>query len=307
MSNKAGFLYDNIFLKHSKPGHPESPDRVDAIIKAVRNESFGKDLKTFPAKYADEAIIGLNHSSSYIKKVIEMSNNGGGELDNDTYITKYSWESSLAAAGSVAFAAEAVLQTEIKRIFCTVRPPGHHSERSKGMGFCLFNNIAIAAKYALKYMNVKKIFIVDFDAHHGNGTQNAFYSSPLVFFFSTHQYPLFLETGGVNEKGARAGYGYNYNIPMFDGANDKEFLKAYEETLPELIEKFKPELMLVSAGYDIHIDDPLAGLKVSSKGIVRIVRSILSFNLPTVFSLEGGYNLAVLSEMVVETLKEMTR
>lgn len=195
----------------------------------------------------------------------------------------------------------------IERAFCAVRPPGHHAERDMAMGFCIFNNVAVGAAYALE-IGFGRVFVVDFDAHHGNGTQHIFEESDSVFFFSTHQHPSYPETGKDSERGKGRGEGYTYNVPIPKGSGNKDYLYVYQDILPGLIRRFSPDIILVSAGYDIHLNDPHADIRVTEEGIRCIVRSILtSHPCPAVFTLEGGYDLDALAESVKITVEEMLR
>jgi acetoin utilization deacetylase AcuC-like enzyme len=195
---------------------------------------------------------------------------------------------------------------EIDRSFCAVRPPGHHAEADRAMGFCIFNNVAIGARHAQK-AGFKKVFIVDIDVHHGNGTQHIFEADDTVFYFSTHQYPHYPGTGSDAERGREKGLGFTYNVPMRHGSGDKDYFHAYQDILPGLVARFDPDIVLVSAGYDLHVNDPLAGLRVTNEGIKNIVRSIVTSKkgMPYIFCLEGGYDLSSLSESVLITIQEL--
>jgi acetoin utilization deacetylase AcuC-like enzyme len=212
---------------------------------------------------------------------------------------------ALYAAGEILEAIDGCKSGNLERAFCAVRPPGHHAEANRAMGFCIFNNVAVGARYAQK-SGYAKVFIVDFDVHHGNGTQHIFEEDPTVFYFSTHQYPP-VQTGNDSERGTGKGAGFSYNIPMHYGAGDKDYFAAYQDILPGLVNKFDPDIILVSAGYDLHARDPLAGLRVTNEGIRNIVRGILTSkkNIPHIFCLEGGYNLTSLSESVLISLEEL--
>ncbi|KAF0146204.1 MAG: acetoin utilization protein [Nitrospirae bacterium] len=307
---KVGFLYDDIFLKHETPEwHPESKERLIAIINTLKNSDVWDNLvhiKPIKAEYKDiEAV----HTHDYVEKIKKMK---PGYADPDTYISEKSLEASLYAAGAVIEAVNKCKSGDIGRAFCAVRPPGHHAEANRAMGFCIFNNIAVGARYAQK-IGYRKIFIIDFDVHHGNGTQHTFEEDDTVFYFSTHQYPHYPGTGDESEKGKKKGDGFTYNIPMSSGSGDNQYFSAYNEILPPLVKKFAPDMIMVSAGYDIHARDPLAGINVSDKGIQNIVSGIFSCSplithcssLPFIFTLEGGYNLQALGNSVLLTVTEM--
>ncbi|MEW6067315.1 MAG: histone deacetylase [Nitrospirota bacterium] len=248
----------------------------------------------------------LVHTKGYFNNIKAFT----GYYDPDTYISGNSVEAALFAAGAVIEAIDRCKKVEIERGFCAVRPPGHHAEADRAMGFCIFNNVAIGARYAQK-IGYKKAFIIDFDVHHGNGTQHIFEEDNTVFYFSTHQYPHYPGTGTSSERGKGKGEGFTYNIPLKYGSGDNDYIHIYNEILPNLIRNFCPDIIIVSAGYDIHEKDPLSDINVSNEGIRGIVRGIVSCSLhagrsiPVIFSLEGGYNLHALSESVMITLSEM--
>lgn len=305
---KIGFIYDDIFLKHeTPPGHPESPERLVAIIETLKKTDLWNQLIHIKPRKADEKDILRVHTKEYLDKIRTFT----GYFDSDTYISKNSFEVALFAAGAVIEAIDKCKKLELDRAFCAVRPPGHHAEADRAMGFCIFNNVAIGARFAQE-MGYNKVFIVDFDVHHGNGTQHIFEKDDSVFYFSTHQYPHYPGTGKDSERGIDKGKGFTYNIPLQFGSGDKDYYYAYRDILPGLIKNFRPDIILVSAGYDIRADDPLSGINVTSEGMRNIVRGILlrSINfyissLPYIFVLEGGYNLNSLAESVLITLKEM--
>jgi acetoin utilization deacetylase AcuC-like enzyme len=303
--HKVGFAYDDVMLKHEPPPwHPDSKDRLVCILESLKNAALWDDLiRITPAKAGFEDI-ALVHTQEYVEK---MRTFGEGCLDEDTYTSAGSLEAALHAAGSVMGAVKKCRDGEITRAFCAVRPPGHHAETDRGMGFCLFNNVAIGARYAQK-AGYERVFIVDFDAHHGNGTQHIFEEDDAVFYFSTHQYPYYPDTGKDMERGKGRGTGYTYNVPVLKGSGNKDYLIIYQDILPDLVRTFRPDLILVSAGYDIHVDDPHADIRVTSEGIWGIVRGILtSSSCPMVFVLEGGYDLESLGESVGITVKEMLK
>jgi acetoin utilization deacetylase AcuC-like enzyme len=307
--HKVGVVYSPVFLKHETPwGHPESKERLIAITDRLKRAQFWKDIVLIAPRKAEDHDIELVHTKSYVD---EVKNFGTGHLDPDTYVSKHSLEAALYAAGAVMEAVEQCKSGEILRAFCAVRPPGHHAGAHSAMGFCIFNNVAIGARYAQK-AGYRKVFIIDFDVHHGNGTQHIFYEDDTVFYFSTHQSPHYPGTGSSAEHGIGKGKGYTYNIPMQAGSGYKEFFSAYCEVLPGLVRGFAPDILLVSAGYDIHANDPLAGLRVSDEGIRTIVSGILSSppdpeRTPIIFTLEGGYDLAALENSVCITIEEMLK
>lgn len=302
---KTAFIYDPIFLEHRAPFyHPENEKRLVAIMEALSKEKELSEKLIFisPRKAEKEDIIAV-HDEGYYEEVRMMES---GYLDSDTYISPLTFSSAVYAAGALITAVNSVKKGLAEAAFCAVRPPGHHAERDRGMGFCIFNNVAIGATYALK-QGYNNILIIDFDVHHGNGTEQIFYKSAEVFYFSTHQSPLYPGTGGKNDIGEGNGVGKNYNYPLPPGSGDREILKAYNEVLPEIVDNFKPDIIFVSAGYDIRDKDPLASLQVTDKGVKGIVKGIIKSakKTPLIFSLEGGYNLSALSESVITTLKEL--
>lgn len=300
---KVGFIYDDIYLRHEMPaGHPESQLRLVSILEALQSSPCWNYLHCLKPRKAGFDEIATVHTKAYIEK---MRNFGTGYFDPDTYISKDTLEAALFAAGAVVEAVERCKTGEIERAFCAVRPPGHHAEADRAMGFCVFNNVAVGARHAQK-LGYEKIFIIDFDVHHGNGTQHMFEEDDTVFYFSTHQYPHYPGTGSESEKGRGRGLGYTCNMPMKYGAGDKEYAQIYGETVPELIKKFSPDMVMVSSGYDIHKRDPLSGLTVSNEGIRGIARGILSSGGgPFIFALEGGYDLTALAESVRITVEEL--
>lgn len=309
---KVGFLYDDIFLKHQTPQwHPETKERLVSIVTELKKAELWSKLIHIKPRKADYDNIALVHSKRYLEKI---KNFGTGYLDGDTFMSEDSLEAALHAAGSVIEAVERCKNNEIIRAFCAVRPPGHHAEADRAMGFCIFNNIAVGARYAQK-IGYEKVFIIDFDVHHGNGTQHIFEEDNTVFFFSTHQYPHYPGTGSEHERGKGRGESYTYNIPMHAGSGDKDYLHIYQDALPQLVKRFEPDIILVSAGYDIRTEDPLSAIRISSEGIRGIVQGILSCSelrtpnskLPIIFALEGGYDLDALGESVKITIEEMMR
>ncbi|MCE5312282.1 MAG: histone deacetylase [Nitrospiraceae bacterium] len=304
---KTGYAYSDIFLKHETPQwHPESAQRLTAINNLLNNSGIMQKLVMIEPRRASEEEVGLVHTAEYIQKV---ENFGSGYIDLDTYMSEGSAEAAFYAAGALINAVESCASGTVNSAFCAVRPPGHHAESSRAAGFCIFNNIAIAAR-AAQGRGFKKIFIADFDVHHGNGTQMIFDHDDSVYYFSTHQSPLYPGTGSAEESGSGKGYGFSRNIPLKAGTEDAEFIEIYNTALPESVNAFQPDMMLVSAGYDLHINDPIGGMNVSDVGVKGIVDGILSAawsgrKIPVIFALEGGYNLRHLAYSVKTTIECM--
>ena len=305
---KTGFIYDDIYLRHKTPySHPESPERLLSVVKFLKNPDIWSDLIHLSPKKAREEDILLVHKKDYFDTIKTFT----GYFDSDTYISEDTFEVALYAVGGIIVAIEGLVDGLIERAFCAVRPPGHHAEADRAMGFCVFNNVAIGARYA-QNIGFKKVFIVDFDVHHGNGTQHIFEEDDTVFYFSTHQYPYYPGTGSDGERGKGKGRGFTYNIPMRYGSGDKEYIEAYRDILPGLIKNFRPDIVLVSAGYDILSTDPLSGINVTSEGLRNINRGILlrstaifSPSIPYIFILEGGYDIDAIGKAVYLTIREL--
>ena len=263
-------------------------------------------LTLFAPRLATIEELEAVHAREYISRIKSQSEKGGGWLDADTVTCPRSYEVALYAAGGLLAAVEAVMKKEADTAFALIRPPGHHATRSRAMGFCIFNNVAIAAKFALANFNLNRVLIVDFDVHHGNGTQDAFYSDPSVLYFSTHQYPFYPGTGWMDETGTGEGEGPTVNFPMVAGWGDEEYLRAFNEVLVPVAQRFQPELILVSAGFDPHWADSIAMMQVSIAGFAQMVAVLKKLAAELcqghlVFTLEGGYNLEVLASSVKAT------
>lgn len=306
--NKTIVLKDKRFLNHhTSPGHPESPRRLEAIYEMLKEDGIrGKFFEVQPRPATKEEI-ALNHSPEYIAKIEKTAGKTFVSLDPDTSTSEGSWEASVLAAGAVLTGLDFILGGKAENGFALVRPPGHHAEESRAMGFCLFNNIAIGARYLLKSCNLHKILIVDWDIHHGNGTQNSFYSSPEVLFFSTHQFPYYPGSGSFEERGTKEGAGFTVNVPLPGGQGDEDYLEIFKEILYPIAEKYMPEFILVSAGYDTFYLDPLGTMKVTPDGYFRLTRSLkeLAEKLcdgRLLLTLEGGYHVEGIAESVKYTL-----
>ena len=300
-----GFIYDEVFLRHEPPAwHPDSPDRLVNIVLTLKAAGLWNRLDHITPRKALPEDLALVHTPESIRRIRDL---GAGEVDPDTYTSADSFDAASYAAGAVMEAVEQCRNNGMRRIFCAVRPPGHHAEADRAMGFCLFNNVAIGARHALR-SGYRRVFIIDFDAHHGNGTQHVFEEDDRVFYFSTHQYPYYPETGKDMERGRGKGEGYTYNVPVLAGSGNKDYLAVYQDILPSVVQRFGPDIILVSAGYDIHANDPHANIRVTHEGIHGIVRSILtSADVPMVFVLEGGYDLPSLCDSVKITIEEMLK
>ncbi len=293
---KTGIITTDSYLDHETgQGHPERADRVSIIISNLKKN---KKLAWKKAVNFDTKYLKIAHDPNYINQVEKsFPKKGLFFLDCDTIVSPGSKRAASDAAGSIITAIDSVFKKEFKNVFCPVRPPGHHAEKNKAMGFCVYNNIAVGVHYLLEKYKLNKIAIIDFDVHHGNGTQNIFYENKNVLYISTHQYPFYPGTGSNNEKGK---YNNILNIPLPAGTNSEEYFNAYEHVLKK-IKEYKPEFILFSAGFDAHEDDPLAQFKLKSKDFYDITKRTLevsnkSSNYKVVSILEGGYNLNALKE-----------
>ena len=295
---KTGLIFSNSYQNHDTgPGHPEQIARVSVIIEKLRRYNNNNILWKKPTIITDD-IIKDTHDDAYIDLVKNsFPTKGFSSLDGDTIISPGSKEATFDAAASIITAIDGVQNKEFKNAFCSVRPPGHHCNQNKAAGFCILNNVAIGAKYLLKRYKYKRIAIIDFDVHHGNGSQDIFYDNKNVLFISTHQYPYYPGTGSEKEKGK---FNNICNIPLPAGTNSEEYLNAFEFVLKRLRD-FKPEFILISAGFDGHNDDPLAQFKLDTDDYYKITKRILETskkfsNGKVVSILEGGYDLQALQD-----------
>jgi len=300
------YVYDPIYLEHNLPGHPENKERLVRIVELLESQRMLKKLTPVEATPVSMERLTRNHSQQYIDTVRQMAERGGGHLDLDTYMGPRSYEAALMASGGLVNAVEAVLDGKVNNAFALVRPPGHHALQSRGMGFCIFNNVAVAARYALEEKGLERVLIVDFDVHHGNGTQDAFYDESCVLYFSTHQYPYYPGTGHWREIGRGEGESYTANVPLPGGVGDEGYGRIFDELLYPLAERYRPQLILVSAGYDAHWADPLAAMQLSLTGYAHLARTLKTMadelcQGRIVFTLEGGYQLEVLAYAVLNT------
>ena len=295
---KTGLITSDTYQNHNTgEGHPEKIDRVTAVIENFKKLDNKNLVWKKPSNF-EQSILIKTHTKDYIKQVnLSFPQSGLKFLDGDTVVSPGSKDATKDAVGSIISAIDGVEKKEFKNAFCCVRPPGHHAEKEKAMGFCIFNNVAVGANYLMEKYKYKKIAIIDFDVHHGNGTQDIFYNDKNVLYISTHQYPYYPGSGSEKENGK---YNNVLNIPLEAGTTGNEYLNAYEKVLDKLKE-FKPEFLLFSAGFDAHIDDPLAQLRLSSEDFYKITKRTLEVSKPfcngnIVSILEGGYDLRALQE-----------
>ena len=293
---KTGLITSDTYQNHNTGnGHPEKIDRVTAVIDNFKKLNNKNLIWKKPSNF-DQSILIKTHSSEYINQVNQsFPKNGFTFLDGDTVVSPGSKEAIKDAVGSIITAIDGVQKKEFKNAFCAVRPPGHHAKKNKAMGFCIYNNVAVGANYLIEKYKYKKIAIIDFDVHHGNGTQDIFYNNEKVLYISTHQYPYYPGSGSEKEKGK---FNNIFNIPLEAGTNAEKYLNTYEHVLNK-IKEFKPEFLLFSAGFDAHIDDPLAQLGLKSDDFYEITKRTLEFsksfcNGKVVSILEGGYDLKAL-------------
>ena len=295
---KTGLITSNTYKNHNTgDGHPEKIDRVTAVIENFKKIDNKNLIWKKPNDY-DQSILSKTHSSNYIDQVQNsFPTKGLFFLDGDTVVSPGSKDATKDAVGSIITAIDGVENKEFKNAFCCVRPPGHHAEKEKAMGFCIYNNVAVGANYLIEKYKYKKIAIIDFDVHHGNGTQDIFYNNKNVLYISTHQYPYYPGSGSEKENGK---FNNILNIPLSAGTTAEQYLNAYEHVLNK-IQEFKPEFVLFSAGFDAHIDDPLAQLRLSSEDFYIITKRTLEISKPfcngnVVSILEGGYDLQALQK-----------
>lgn len=298
-----GFAVDPIFLKHYAPfPHPECPDRLRSIHRGLATVHLLPRVVAIPTRAADPEDLGLCHTERQITRVARTSQDPT-LLDADTYTNPDSYAAARVAAGTVMSAVDAVWSGQLRYVFCAVRPPGHHAESDRAMGFCLFNNVAIGARHAIRRCGLRRIMILDWDVHHGNGTQEIFYEDPLVYYISLHQYPLYPGTGMSRETGSGSGRGTTRNFPLPGGTGDSDYLRVWKDQVLPLVCEFDPELVFLSAGFDAHREDPLAQMDLSTEAYGALTRELCDALERTsvkgiVSVLEGGYHLDALAESV---------
>jgi len=302
---RTGFVYSDVYLTHDTgAGHPERAARLTAIVERLKQKGLFPDLVPLKPVPASTQWITLVHTPEYVERAKQSCRSGIGYVDTpDAPASTNSYDVALMAVGGVICAVDAVTEGKARNAFCAVRPPGHHALKNRAMGFCFFNNVAIAARYIQKRHKLGKVLIVDWDAHHGNGTQAAFYDDPTVFYFSVHQSPFYPGTGHADETGEGKGLGFTLNVPLPAGSGDADYKRAFEEKLRPAAASFKPDFVLISAGFDAAKGDLLGQMNVTPQGyaeLTRIVKGIAAEHakgrLVSVF--EGGYNLDALAASV---------
>ncbi|HKZ77100.1 MAG TPA: histone deacetylase [Pyrinomonadaceae bacterium] len=308
-------VHHPLFGQHDTgPGHPESSARYDVVIEALTADSeLWSGLLETPAREARRSDIQACHSVQMYKTVERVVREGTGYLDADTVVSLHSLEAALHAAGGACAAIDLVMHGDATNAFVPARPPGHHATPDRAMGFCLFNNVAVAARYAQRqYPVIERVAIIDWDVHHGNGTQGIFYDDPTTFFFSMHQYPWYPGTGARGETGIGRGAGYTLNVPLKAGTQALEQRRMFEAALEQISAKFTPDLIIVSAGFDSHRGDPLGQLLLEDEDFVGMTRALKQWADATcegriVSCLEGGYNLKTLGATVQAHVRELAR
>jgi acetoin utilization deacetylase AcuC-like enzyme len=305
---KVGVVYDPVYLEHDTGEHLENADRVDKISAYLEETRIIPQLVPISPRPATEGELTLIHQAKHVAYVQSFCRNGGGLIDSDTMVSRGSYEAALYAAGGAIKAGEAVMDGTVDSAFALVRPPGHHATFNQAMGFCLFNNIAVASKYILSKYGLDRIAIIDFDVHHGNGTQSAFYDDPRVLYISIHEHPLFPGTGDVQEAGSKEALGTTVNIPLPASCGDEEYEAAFEQIVMPVTRRYQPQLIMVSAGYDSHWADDISLMQVSVRGFSRIVQNIKKLagevcDQRLAMVLEGGYHPGSLTASVKATFE----
>jgi len=293
------YVYHPIYLEHDQRTHPENAQRLRHTLDILESKGMKDRLALLEPRRATRDELLRVHTENHVRRIKEVSERGGGNLDPDTYVCSRSYEAALMAAGGVLRAVEAVFAGDMANAFALVRPPGHHATAEWAMGFCLFNNVAVGARAALARDGISRVFIADFDVHHGNGTAGIFAEDPNVFYFSSHQYPYYPGTGAQDEVGRGPGAGTALNVPLPANVGDEGYARIFESLVWPWVRRFEPDLVLVSAGYDGHWADPLAHMNLSLTGYAQISRELVAManefcDGHIVFTLEGGYNLDAL-------------
>ena len=309
---KVGVVYHRDYLIHTHSQHPERKERLEAIWKVLEQESFKDLVELIEPESAGVEDITLVHHENHVEAVKEACREDRGFLDMDTYIVPESYQVALLSAGGALKGLQQIMKGNIKKVFSLGRPPGHHAEKSRSMGFCLFNNIAIAAETARKKYGLNRIAIVDWDVHHGNGTQNSLYEEDEILFISIHQNPAYPGTGHLDEIGSSRGKGYNINIPLSPGTGNGDFVKVFSEVVLPVLEEYRPQLVMISAGQDSHARDPLAGMNLTDGGYYYMASSLKEVadkyaDGRMLLTLEGGYHLEAQASAVGQVIKALSQ
>jgi acetoin utilization deacetylase AcuC-like enzyme len=296
--------------RHDVPGHPENAARLHAILDHLAADPQLRQLPALPVPDADPEVVLGAHQDAHLRRIERAARGGGAWIDPDTYCTDRSYEVALRAAGAAVEGVARVCAGDAGSAFAVIRPPGHHATRDRAMGFCLFNNAAVAARAAQRRHGLERVAVVDIDVHHGNGTQDVFYDDPSVLYCSLHQWPLYPGTGRRTETGEGAGAGATVNAPLPAGTTGEEWLAAFDEVVAPAVRAHAPELIVVSAGYDGHRADPLANLRLDTATYAEVARRLAGLAAETaggrtVWVLEGGYDLGALSASVAATLRTL--
>ncbi len=305
-----GIVYHPDYLIHTDPHHPERKERLEHIWQKIDSGNLKDNYTVIQPEPADIDTISLVHELGYIESVEKACKQNVSGLDMDTYIVPESYEVALLSAGGAVRGLEEVMEGRFRRVFCLNRPPGHHAEDNRAMGFCIFNNIAIAARVAQKKYGLNRIAIVDWDVHHGNGTQHEFAADKEVLFFSVHQSPNFPGTGSIKETGRGEGEGYTINVPLPPGCGDSDYLKAFKEILVPVMQEFQPQLLMLSAGQDAYHLDPLASMKLTIRGYYEMASMLGEIadeyaNGRFLSCLEGGYHLEGQAEVILQAMNAL--
>jgi acetoin utilization deacetylase AcuC-like enzyme len=307
MSNTAVF-YDPIYLEHDTGyGHPERPERLEATLQVMDKAGLSEKVGIISPRDATVEEIQLVHPKSYIEKVRKVAESGGGWLDPDTHVGTRSYAAALKSSGAVLEGLERIFSGDIDNAFCLVRPPGHHATAERGMGFCIFDNNAIAARFAIKEFGISRVFILDWDAHHGNGLQDIFYDDEKVLYTSLHQYPHYPGTGAYSEVGIGDGEGFTVNFPLPARSGEEIYLAAFDQVIIPMARQYKPELVLISAGYDGHFSDLLCSMLLRAESYAEMATRLKELAEAEcggriMAALEGGYDLAGIAASITDTI-----
>jgi acetoin utilization deacetylase AcuC-like enzyme len=309
---RTALVSDRRYLKHfAGRSHPERPERAAVMIE-MAEKLRRAGIFTLSPREASIGELELCHDPAYVAEVKRSASMPRYDFDPDTHTSPESYQTALLAAGGVLTAVEAVMDGAADNAFAIVRPPGHHALPARAMGFCLFNNVAIAARYLIRRRGLKRVLVVDWDVHHGNGIQDIFYDSPEVLYFSTHQFPFYPGTGGLDEIGVGAGTGYTVNVPMPATFGDDEYLRVFDDVLAPVARQYRPEFILISSGFDAHFRDPLGGMQVTEAGFAALAQRVKRLAAECcggrmAAALEGGYDLQALADSGRSVLEEMGR